>query len=43
LSDYELKSLVSSFNRLKPFVDASGKERRDILLELADKEKTDVI
>jgi hypothetical protein len=43
LPDHESKSSVSFPNRLKPFVNAPGKERRDTLLDLVDKERTNVI
>jgi hypothetical protein len=43
LPDHELESPVSSPNRLKPLVDALGKGRRDTLLDLADKKRTNVI
>jgi hypothetical protein len=42
LPDYESESLVSSLNKLKPFVDVPSKERRNTLLKLADKERTNV-
>jgi hypothetical protein len=42
LLDHESESPVGSPNKLKPFVDASGKGRHDTLLKLADKEGTDV-
>jgi hypothetical protein len=42
LPDYKLKSPVSSFNRLKPFVDTPSKEKRNTLLKLTDKERTNV-
>jgi hypothetical protein len=42
LSDHKSESPVSSPNRLKHLVDAPGKGRHDTLLELADKEETDV-
>jgi hypothetical protein len=42
LLDYKSESLISSFNRLKPLVNAFSKERHDTLLELANKKGTDV-
>jgi hypothetical protein len=42
LSDHEPESAVSSPDRLEHLVNAPGKGRRDTLLELADKERTDV-
>jgi hypothetical protein len=43
LPDHESESPVGSPNRLEPLVDAPGKRRHNTLLELADKEGTDVI
>jgi hypothetical protein len=43
LPDYKSESSVSSPDRLKLFVDAPGKRRRNTLLELADEEETNVI
>jgi hypothetical protein len=42
LSDYKSESLVGSFNRLEPLVNALSKGRRDTLLNLTDKKRTDV-
>jgi hypothetical protein len=43
LSGHESESPVGSFDRLKHLVNAFGKGRHNTLLELADKEETDVI
>jgi hypothetical protein len=42
LPDYKSKSLVSSFNRLKSFVNTLNKKRHNTLLKLTDKEKINV-
>jgi hypothetical protein len=43
LPDHKSESPISSLNRLKPFVDALNKRKRNILLKLTGKEETNVI
>jgi hypothetical protein len=43
LPDHESESPVGSSDRLEPLVNAPGKGRHNTLLELADKEGTNVI